>query len=144
MYRTITPREAKTLLDDENYVYLDVRSEMEFDHGHPVGARNVPLQHMQPGVGMIPNPTFVDVVEANFPKDSKLVVACKAGGRSRRACELLSSAGYSNLANMDGGFEGRFDPMGRIAQPGWTQENLPVTTDVEEGASYAALASKRT
>lgn len=35
--------------------------------------------------------------------DKPLYVICKAGGRSRSACELLTSAGMTNIINVDGG-----------------------------------------
>jgi rhodanese-related sulfurtransferase len=142
MYRNVTPKEAKELVDNEGYTYIDVRSEQGFENGHPVGALNAPLMHLRPGVGMTPNPRFVEVMEANFPKDARLVLACKAGGRSVRACQILAAAGYRDLVNMDGGYEGRLDPLGRLAQPGWTQEGLPTTTDIPDGSSYASLAAK--
>jgi len=141
MHKTVTPKDAKALIDDQSYTYVDVRSEFEFERGHPVGAYNVPLLHMQPGVGMVPNPLFLDVMKANFDKDARLVLGCKSGGRSERACEILDEAGYSNVVNMDGGFEGRFDPLGRVAQPGWSAEGYPSTTDAD-GKSYEYIAPK--
>ncbi len=80
--------------------------------------------------------------QANFPPDSRLVVGCKVGGRSARACQILEDAGYSNLVNMDGGFHGRFDPMGRLVQPGWSHHELPTSTDNGDGVSHASLAAK--
>jgi rhodanese-related sulfurtransferase len=142
MYKTVTPKEAKALIDEEGYRYVDVRSEFEYRQGHAVGAYNVPLAQMEPGVGMTPNPAFAGVMEANFPKDAKLVLACKSGGRSARACEMLARSGYTNLVNMDGGLDGRFSPMGALAQNGWTQESYPTTTDEGEGTSYESLATK--
>ena len=47
--KRISPAEAQALVA-EGWVYLDVRSEPEFAAGHPVGAHNVPLQHVGPGV----------------------------------------------------------------------------------------------
>jgi hypothetical protein len=55
---------------------------------------------------------------------------------------MLAAAGYRDLANMDGGFDGRYDPMGGLAQAGWSQEGLPTTTDVPEGTSYGSLVEK--
>ena len=48
MSKTVTPEEAKALLD-QGYVYVDVRSEQEFESGHPAGALNVPISFMGPG-----------------------------------------------------------------------------------------------
>src|SRR5689334_20222021 len=59
--KRVDPEEALRLVRDEGYVYVDVRSVMEFDEGHPEGAYNVPLLDAGPG-GMAPNPDFVDVM----------------------------------------------------------------------------------
>ncbi|MFO0660436.1 MAG: rhodanese-like domain-containing protein [Polyangiaceae bacterium] len=91
--RRVSPVEAKQLVD-EGYAYLDVRSEPEFEEGHPAGSVNVPLLHMTAG-GMSPNPDFVTVVEKAFAKDAKIVVGCKAGGRSLKAAQALIAAGFS-------------------------------------------------
>jgi rhodanese-related sulfurtransferase len=133
MYKTVTPTEAQRLLE-EGYTYVDVRSEGEYAAGHPEGARNVPVAHAD-AMGMRPNPDFLSDMERAFPKDSKLVVGCKSGGRSARACEMLEGAGYTDVVNMDGGFHGRYHPGGGLAQPGWTQEGLPTRTPgVDPGA----------
>ncbi len=36
-------------------------------------------------------------------RDEPVVAMCKSGGRSRRAAELLQSAGFQNVANLTGG-----------------------------------------
>lgn len=140
--KEVTPQEAYDLMQaDEDYIYLDVRSIPEFDAGHPVKAINIPLLHFTPGVGMSPNPDFVAVVEANIPKDAKLLIGCKTGGRSAQACSIMSQMGYSNTANVKGGYAGTLDQTGRIVEPGWSMLNLPVSTDLDEESSYQSLAA---
>jgi rhodanese-related sulfurtransferase len=120
-------------------VYLDVRSIPEFEQGHPAGAFNVPLLHLDPATGqMRPNPDFVNVVRANFPQDMPMLIGCKMGGRSAQACEILSSAGYRDLANVLGGFSG----APQMGQAGWAQEGLPVETASRPAHDYAALQKK--
>jgi rhodanese-related sulfurtransferase len=117
-------------------VYLDVRSIPEFEQGHPSGAFNVPLLHLDPATGqMRPNPDFLAVVRANFPPDTPMVIGCKMGGRSAHACELLSNAGYQDVANVLGGFSG----APQMGQKGWAQEGLPVDTTSQPAHDYAAL-----
>lgn len=142
--KNVSPLEAKELLDSgEGYTYLDVRSVQEFISGHPQGAVNIPLLHMDPILRqMVPNPDFLAVVEANFPKDTKLIVGCQSGMRSARAVEILQQAGYTHIVHMQAGFGGARDPFGRISQPGWSQLQLPISTDNGEGVSYESLAAK--
>lgn len=141
--KEVSPQEAHDLMqNDPEYIYLDVRSVPEFDAGHAARAINIPILHFAPGVGMSPNPDFVAVVEANIPKDAKLLVGCKSGGRSAQACAMLGQMGYSNTANVRGGFGGATDQYGRLIEPGWSMLGLPVSTDMDEEASYETLAAK--
>lgn len=138
--KSVTPAEAKGLIDAEGYRYVDVRSVEEFAAGHAAGAANVPIAHAT-SYGMQPNPDFVGVMRSHFPEDAPLVLGCKSGGRSARACEVLAAAGYTNVVNMDGGFDGRMSPGGGLAQPGWRDSSLPVETGDGGDASYERLKS---
>jgi len=142
--KSVSPKEASDLLDThQGYVYLDVRSIPEFREGHPRSARNVPLLHADPsGSRMVPNPDFLQVVQANFLPETPLLVGCLSGGRSLMAAETLQGAGYRNVLNVRCGFGGARDPMGRIVEPGWAAQGLPVDREVEEGESYGALRKK--
>eukprot|EP00884_Botryococcus_braunii_P010228 jgi/Botrbrau1/19206/Bobra.0077s0108.2 len=57
------------------------------------------------GVHMIPNTSFMAEVQARIPKDAKIIVACQKGLRSLQAAEMLSRAGYSTLAWVNGGLD---------------------------------------
>ena len=139
MVKRVTPPEAAALLA-EGWSYLDVRSIPEFEEGHPVGAANVPLLHFTGG-RMSPNGDFQKVVAANFPPDTKLVVGCKAGGRSLQAAALLEAAGYTSVVDMRGGFHGERDGMGRVTTPGWVESKLPIETTAPTEKTYATLSS---
>jgi rhodanese-related sulfurtransferase len=140
MVKRVTPPEAAALLT-EGWVYLDVRSIPEFDEGHPVGAANVPLLHFEGG-RMAPNADFQAVVTANFPPDTKLVVGCKAGGRSLRAATLLEAAGFTSVVDMRGGFHGEHDAFGRVSCPGWAESKLPSEAACAPEKTYGFLKSK--
>ena len=53
----VSPAEAHSLVSEQGYVFLDVRSVPEFEQGHPNGAYNIPLLHLASG-GMQPNEGF--------------------------------------------------------------------------------------
>ena len=126
--RQTTPSEAHAILGrDPRAIYLDVRTEGEFEAGHPAGARNVPLVFFDPATRQPrANPEFLAAVERHVPRDTKLLVGCQSGGRSQRACEVLADAGYTDVTNVQGGFGGTRDASGRVAVPGWRDEGLPV------------------
>lgn len=137
----VTPAEAQQLMEEEGYAYLDVRSIPEFEGGHPKGAYNVPLKHMGAG-GMKPNEDFLAEVESTFGKGSKLIVACKAGGRSRAAAAQLEEAGFQHVLDQFAGYSGARDTMGRLQEAGWAAAGLPVETEAEEGRDHASIAAK--
>ena len=91
---------------------------------------------------MAPNRDFQAVVTANFPKETKLVVGCKAGPRSAQAAALLGAAGYTDVVDMRGGFHGERDAMGRVTCAGWAEQNLPVETAAPPERTYAELSKK--
>jgi rhodanese-related sulfurtransferase len=138
--RTVTPEEAAALLN-EGYVYVDVRSEPEFEAGHVPGALNVPLNHLTPA-GFQPNPEFMSVMQQAFASGERLVLGCKAGGRSRRAAEQLLSAGYTELAEMAAGWDGTRDAFG-AAVPGWSKKGLPIEKGKPSGQGYADVKQRR-
>ena len=140
MVKRVTPTEADALLKD-GWAYLDVRSIPEFEGGHPAGAANIPLLHMAGG-RMAPNSAFQEVVEANYDKDAKIVVGCKAGPRSRQAAALLEAAGYTNVVDMRGGFHGERDNFGRVAVAGWLEAGLPVEQTAPPEKTYPELEKR--
>ena len=127
----IDPETAKSLLDsDDGYVYLDVRSAEEFEAGHVPGSRNLPWAHRNPdGPGLLPNPAFVQQVEQDFPKDTKLIVGCLRGGRSMKAVMTLMADGYTQVVDMRGGYDAELDAGGNVTFEGWARRGLPTTTD---------------
>jgi rhodanese-related sulfurtransferase len=142
-YRTISPDEAAAgMAGGDGTIYLDVRSRKEFTAGHPKGAINIPIMEPNAWGQLSLNEEFLQVVEKLLPKDAKLVIGCLSGKRSEAACQILAESGYTDLANVKGGFGGAKDMLGRVAQPGWIQLGLPVSNDNGEGVSYESLRKK--
>lgn len=123
---------------------VDVRSTDEYHTGHPAGAVNVPLMEPDEETGqMMPNPDFVRVMQANFAPEAPILLTCQSGGRSARAARMLETFGFSNVANVLGGFKGKRDPLdGRTIDPGWHECGLPSDTAPAPGGSYAELQAK--
>ena len=138
--KRISPEEARDLMDKDGYLYLDVRSVPEFAAGHPTGAYNVPLLDMGPA-GMTANPDFLAVVQKAFPRDARLVVGCKAGGRSAKAVAALEQAGFTNLVDQRAGYDGAPLPTGGM-EPGWRPKGLPTSTDSAPERTYDGLKKR--
>jgi len=140
--KQITPPQTQQVLEqDQNVIYLDVRTPPEFTAGHPQRGINIPVIFFDQARQPMPNPDFLKIVEANIPKDATVIVGCQAGMRSQRAAEIMTQAGYTDVSNMQGGFGGGRDQTGRTV-PGWQESDLPVSTDNGEGTSYTSLAAK--
>ncbi len=139
----ITPQEAKQLLDAEmGYVYLDVRTVAEFEEGHAPGSVNVPYLTFNEAGERVVNADFLAVVHAVFPKDARVIVACRSGGRSKMAQEVMLAVGYANVSNLLGGFLGHGEPAEGDTQQGWSSLGYPVDTGDGGSNSYSSQRSK--
>lgn len=133
----IAPEEAKALLDaNDGYVYLDVRTIAEFAAGHVPGSLNIPFLVLAESGGREPNAEFLATAKAALAKDSKIIVGCRSGSRSKRAKDAMKSAGYTHLSDMLGGF------VGTNEQPGWSSLGYPVEAGDGGENSYAKLREK--
>lgn len=74
---------------------IDVRTPNETAAGKIKGAREINVMDM----------AFKQKV-SNLDKDKTYVVYCRSGQRSRRACSIMAKAGFENLYNLDGGYNG--------------------------------------
>jgi rhodanese-related sulfurtransferase len=139
----ITPEEARHLLEsEEGFIYLDVRTVPEFEAGHVPGAKNIPVMEADSTGQMQLNSRFVEIVQANFDQDVKCITGCQMGGRSMKAAQLLSDAGFSSVVDMRGGFRGEVDPRGQISFPGWSSLGFPVSRESSPEDRYEHLAKK--
>jgi adenylyltransferase/sulfurtransferase len=92
----IPPPELKRRLDrEEELLLIDVREPFEVEIARIPGSRLIPLGELEDALGTL----------AEW-KDRPIVVHCQHGGRSLRACELLSSRGFSQVENLQRGIDG--------------------------------------
>ena len=76
----------------QGLVVLDVREQVEWDHGHIEGALHVPLMDLPQRVG--------ELTEQLAGRQT--LVVCKVGGRSAQATGYLAQQGL-DVVNLDGG-----------------------------------------
>jgi rhodanese-related sulfurtransferase len=92
-FKTITPLEAKSLIETRNdLVLVDVRSPEEFQGGSLPGATLIPFWDFAKG-------------RYNLPKDKPILLICAVGGRSLACGQLLASQGYTEVYNLKGGLD---------------------------------------
>ena len=91
-YRQINMDEAVTMMVQEtDYIILDVRRPDEFAAGHIPNAINVPNET----IGTAEIPELPD-------KDQLIMVYCRSGRRSKEASEKLVKLGYTNIVEFGG------------------------------------------
>ncbi|KAJ0966912.1 hypothetical protein J5N97_023829 [Dioscorea zingiberensis] len=100
--RSVPVRVAHELLQ-AGHRYLDVRTVDEFNAGHAVGATNIPYM-FKAGSGMAKNPKFLEEVSSMFGKDDGILIGCQSGRRSFMAATDLSSAGFTSIVDIAGGY----------------------------------------
>lgn len=89
---TITGSQFKKMISNNNILILDVRSSGEYKKGHIPNAKNLPVDTLSSKLSTL-----------NSYKDSEIVVYCASGGRSARACDILSKNGFNKVYNLSGG-----------------------------------------
>ena len=72
---------------EQNYLYVDVRTDEEWAEGHIDWAVHLTLADVEAGKTEI------------LPKDKELHVYCRSGRRSAQAIEALKKQGFTNLVN---------------------------------------------
>ncbi len=128
--RSLDARAAHAAMAAESgHCFVDVRTAEEYAQGHPAGSVNVPWAVVDPRTGqMAHSPDFLPAMQKHVPPGTTVYASCLSGVRSMNACRELQEAGYQQLVNVEGGFGGKRDPMGRVAAPGWRDSGLPVET----------------
>lgn len=98
----VTTADAVRLIN-KGAMVIDVRKPEEFEKGHIVNARNVPLERVAQGDDAIKK-----------QKNKILLAVCADGVSSGRAAGHLRKAGYENAFSLKGGLAG------------WRADNLPL------------------
>lgn len=87
--RNVSVGEAKS---DQDWLFIDVREQEEWDEGHIEGAQLIPLSTLMEG--HVPD----------LPKDKTILLYCRSGKRSLTAAQILNMHGYSDMLNLVGGY----------------------------------------
>lgn len=114
----ITVDEAyKIYLNDEKYLFIDVRSEGEYESGHIEGAINIPVSEIANSLDEVPT-------------DKPIIVYCNGSSchRSSRAAEVLMENGFKEVYVISG--------KGIIE---WEEKGYPV--EIEESSAIGSVIS---
>jgi rhodanese-related sulfurtransferase len=105
----VSPRDAAAERERGEVVFLDVREPVEWEH-HIPGAVQVPRGLLE----FAADPASPRHHEALQP-DARVVVYCRSGVRAALAAFTLTTMGYENVRNLEGGFAA------------WQAADLPAT-----------------
>lgn len=90
-YRKITAEQAYEMMNTQEVVIVDVRTQSEYDEGH-----------IQNAV-LIPNETIGSEPPTNLPdKNAIILVYCRSGRRSEEAARKLANLGYVSVYDFGG------------------------------------------
>ncbi len=100
------PGEVTNLINRDNALVLDIRSEEDFKSGHIINAMNIPAAKLQDSV-----------TKLEKYKDGPIVLYCQNGGEASKLLKPLKQSGFSNLYFLKGGL---------LA---WQSANFPINRD---------------
>lgn len=131
--KSISCKQAHDMLqEDPRAVLIDIRSNMEFLFiGHPVGAISIPWidepdWQINPHFAAEVRKTLLGGILCHGDDCAPVILICRSGHRSLDAGELLLKEGFSQVYNVDEGFEGALDDHHhRSTVGGWRYHNLP-------------------
>ena len=89
---SISLKQASAMYTEKKAVILDVREDSEWAQQHIPGAIHIPLAQLNERLS-----------ELKQYRNSPLITQCRTGGRSGQALDVLKSAGFTKVYNMDGG-----------------------------------------
>ena len=91
-YKSIQPAELTRLVNRENALLVDVSTQGEFEAGHIAGSRHVAMTQFDP-----------DNKDLAKVRELPVILVCKSGQNSAKACERLTKAGFGKVYWLDGG-----------------------------------------
>lgn len=83
-YTLINFETAKHMIENNEVILIDVRDKKEYESMHIINAINISVDDIVNG-------------SVKFPKDSKIIVYCTSGARSKKAIMLLNKQGYNKI-----------------------------------------------
>lgn len=94
---------ALQLINHKDALVLDVREDKEYQTGHVLNSKLIPLTVLKERIG-----------ELEKYRDAPIVVMCRSGNRSSSACAMLGKLGFTQAYNLAGGVMA------------WQKANLPL------------------
>lgn len=104
-FNEVKPSEAVSLINHKNAVVVDVRSNDDFNKGHIINAINIPLERLEQ-----------DSKKLAKYKEKPVIIYCRTGQTSQKACKHLEKENFNFIHNLRGGLMT------------WERDNLPLSS----------------
>lgn len=89
-YHKISAQEAKEMMESQDVIIVDVRTQAEYNEGYIENAI------------LIPNESISEAPRELPDKNAIILVYCRSGKRSKEASDKLVSLGYTNIYDFGG------------------------------------------
>ncbi len=93
-YKTLTAKEARSFIEENTPLILDVRTPQEYKAGHIENAVLLPVQLLQSNLKKLGD-----------YKDKPILIYCATGNRSTVASKILIDTGFKQILNLKKGIE---------------------------------------
>lgn len=100
-YTDVSVNELQIMLENKDFIFVNVH--IPFEGDIPNTDLSIPYDEIDQNLDQLPG-----------DMDSKIVLYCRSGNMSSIAAETLVDLGYTNVWNLDGGFDA------------WEQAGLPM------------------
>ena len=101
LIKHVEPEQVKTLLDENNIMFIDVRSKQGYEAGHIPGAKSLDRGMLE---FYISDGSPLEIKEITRDKNRKYIIYCNKGGQSALATKTFNDMGYANAYNLKGGY----------------------------------------
>ena len=101
--RKVTPSDATRLINSDDAVVLDVRSDIEYKQGHIINSVHIPQSYLNDQIQKIEK-----------HREQPIITACKSGNDAARVGALLLKRGFTKVYSLNGGIAA------------WEAANLPL------------------
>ena len=88
---TLSSQHGERMLSSHNYIFIDVRTQQEYDTGHIPNSTHISVESLE---------SRIDEIE-KF-REKKIVVYCRSGNRSSKGTKILNKYGFEAV-NLSGG-----------------------------------------
>lgn len=109
-YKAVSPARLTEMINREDALVVDVSPAAEYEKGHIIGSRHVPMSQFDPESKVL-----------SKVRELPVVVVCRNGITSNTAAKRLVAAGFKNVSSLEGGVAA------------WQQAELPLAKGRDKG-----------